>query len=387
MDRNSISRQRAELIRRREYEAASALEQSFLRAHPDDVFFHRKAARTFGALGDWPKSIQHQLRAIELSAERSELVAELAKLYTFCGRVDDAAAANAEAEILRKQDERALAERVAAARIMASRRVTAALTAALPEWDHALLRDPELRFAAAFEKHIVDSVSDWRRACPEPHERGTLVDLDMIGKFIVGAPDQVIHKRLSRGIPWELPVAVLLMELASRINPRSLIIEVGANIGTITVPVARVTRATVLAYEPASVNFRDLQAHIHLNSLTNALPFQIACSDREGWGKMTNISDRNPGLAQLETDQGGPVRVSTLDRLVDGRSVGLIKLDVEGHEPKVIAGATETIKRSRPLILCEVRQRDAENLVPVFTEIGYAGHRVFRSDWLFVPEH
>lgn len=48
------------------------------------------------------------------------------------------------------------------------------------------------------------------------------------------------------------------------------------------------------------------------------------------------------------------MRTTTLDRYLDGKDIGLFKLDVDGYEPKVLAGAAETIARCKPPILCEL---------------------------------
>lgn len=46
-----------------------------------------------------------------------------------------------------------------------------------------------------------------------------------------------------------------------------------------------------------------------------------------------------------------------LDRSIDGDDdIGLIKIDVEGAEPIVIAGATKLLERSRPPIIFEFSQ-------------------------------
>jgi len=69
------------------------------------------------------------------------------------------------------------------------------------------------------------------------------------------------------------------------------------------------------------------------------------------------------------------------------RDVSFIKIDVEGHEQRVIRGATETIQRERPVILAEIEQRHLGS-VPIvtvfrrFEALGYIGGFFWDNDFL-----
>jgi len=75
---------------------------------------------------------------------------------------------------------------------------------------------------------------------------------------------------------------------------------------------------------------------------------QLAVSETEGETKFTGSGG---GSAIAETASGTIVKVTTLDRFVETNKiprVDFIKMDVEGHELKVLEGAHETIKTSKP---------------------------------------
>ena len=239
-------------------------------------------------------------------------------------------------------------------------------------------------FPSIFE-HPCDDVPNWSRQQAILALEGEIVSIEHIGSFRVGDHLQVIHKRLARGMPWELPIVGLLMELAARMDPDALTVDVGANVGTVTIPVAAVSTGKVLAFEPEPTNYADLCGNLNLNELSNVTARQEACSDHAGKGEMKRVLSNNPGMAQLSERESGPISVVTLDAAIDGRPVGLLKMDVEGHERKVLAGAAKTIETSRPLIVCEVLKDNAAELQAAFANLGYAGERIFRSDWLFVP--
>ena len=71
------------------------------------------------------------------------------------------------------------------------------------------------------------------------------------------------------------------------------------------------------------------------------------------------------------------VRMARLDEVYDGQ-VGLIKIDVEGHEEAVLAGAESTIERCRPRILIEMEERYApgvlDEVAAYFIKHGYSGY-------------
>lgn len=370
---------RSALLQNKEYTEAHQVEMQYLDAHPDDADFHHRAAWTLTALRSPDEALEHQRRATELQPSNITYLRALAKLYAARGNEAEAEAASAQAVAIEESERSSERERSVAD-------VRRLLDWALGAWRHA---EPEaspapLRFEQVLRDHRHDLAAGWLEKIPA--EIGSVVDLSGIGRFCVGDPKQVLHKRLSRGIPWELPVAVLLMELASRCNPEALIVEVGANIGAHTIPMGHVATAPVFAFEPEITNYRDLQRNIALNKLNSVRALRMACSNRRGKGTMTRVLSDNPGMAQLTHDDLGDIEVISLDEWMAGRELGLLKMDAEEHEAIVLAGAEDTIRRSKPLILCEVLAEQAERLHGFFSRMGYEGQRVFRSDWLFVSK-
>jgi Methyltransferase FkbM domain len=58
--------------------------------------------------------------------------------------------------------------------------------------------------------------------------------------------------------------------------------------------------------------------------------------------------------------------------------IGLVKIDVEGHELAVLRGAADTLRRNRPTIVVEAEERHHPHAVAAITELlsgfGYAGY-------------
>lgn len=155
-------------------------------------------------------------------------------------------------------------------------------------------------------------------------------------------------------IEWKL--------LDAMMRPGKDAIEVGANIGTHTVSMARKLAGMgrrLLAVEPQPVVFQTMCANLALNALFNVSAENAACGDAPGWVTFQAPDYRQEanlgGVSMREDGKGSHrVRCVRLDELVpDDFDVGLLKIDVEGFEQKVLEGATKTIARCRPFIYIE----------------------------------
>ena len=140
-------------------------------------------------------------------------------------------------------------------------------------------------------------------------------------------------------------------------------IDVGSNIGSYTFEMIRYC-SQVLAFEPVE----EHAAHLRSFRLPGVQIFEVALSDRRGKAQMTiNVTGEASvgGMGSLETigqhREGAKtvariVKTETLDGLVT-KPVGLIKIDVEGHEEAVIKGAENTIRQYSPNLLIELEER------------------------------
>jgi hypothetical protein len=113
----------------------------------------------------------------------------------------------------------------------------------------------------------------------------------------------------------------------------------------------------------------------------------VALSDKPGVIAM-RVVESEPGRSTIDTNNSlsdvNGSEVQSIDvpvkRLDDLRldDVGLIKIDVEGHELAVLRGAADTIARNRPALLLEAEERHHPNAVAEITgsltELGYAGY-------------
>ena len=139
-------------------------------------------------------------------------------------------------------------------------------------------------------------------------------------------------------------------------------VDVGAHIGTTTITaVTRFGFESALAFEPELENFRLLRANLGVNGLEqNIRAFNVALSNEVGAGELVLRPTLGSKHRLLKDREAGrktvSVSLTTLDALVDeGRldpaRVGLLWLDVEGHELEVLQGAGTLLERSVPIVM------------------------------------
>ena len=141
------------------------------------------------------------------------------------------------------------------------------------------------------------------------------------------------------------------------------IIDVGANFGFHTLQFRDLVGESgqVISFEPQKLVYYQLCGNIVLNGHDNITAYNIALSDEVNVLKMENLQyhsqgDINIGNAHLDAcyDHGyNLVNVNTLDSF-NFENVSVLKIDVQGYEPRVLDGAKETILKNKPVIFIEV---------------------------------
>ena len=129
------------------------------------------------------------------------------------------------------------------------------------------------------------------------------------------------------------------------LRPDDLFVDIGANVGSYTM-LGGAAGATVLAIEPIPSTFSWLARNIRVNGLGERVrALNLGLGSDEGLLHFTGGLDTvNHVLASGESAEGVlEVPVRTLDAVLEGRSPNLIKIDVEGFETQVLAGAERAL--------------------------------------------
>jgi FkbM family methyltransferase len=210
----------------------------------------------------------------------------------------------------------------------------------------------------------------------------------------VGSTDQaygVGASLLNQGSYDPEEIAVLIAVLHARRKARGdgvVVVDCGANIGVHTTCFARVMQGwgSVIAIEAQERVFYALAGNIALGNFFNARAIWAAVGDKFGVLNIPEPDYLRPAslgsFALLRPADGGDtgqeidysrdtatVRGMTIDSLVLQRC-DLIKIDVEGMEPAVLRGASETIAHCRPAVFVETMKGDRDAILTEFPD-GY----------------
>jgi FkbM family methyltransferase len=154
------------------------------------------------------------------------------------------------------------------------------------------------------------------------------------------------------------------------VRPGDIVLDVGANIGAFTVPLAKRVgiNGRIYAFEPQRIINQRLNANVALNNLPNVHVYHAAVGSHTGAVNVptidysVNANFASVSLANPEDYSGMPaeeVPLLMLDSLKFSRLDGsdacpsFIKVDVELMEEQVLLGAQELLWRCRPVLYLE----------------------------------
>ena len=187
------------------------------------------------------------------------------------------------------------------------------------------------------------------------------------GTFVVGTAEgtrfqvwdlfELVQRYIFWTGTWEHDEAELLRRA---LNTGDVVVDVGAQLGYFSLSAARAVGPSgrVIAVEPMAVNRDRLHRNVELNGFTNIEVVAEAAGERVGTERFASRSARHQtswgGFAE-----SGDVEVHTrpLDAILAGLGVdgiAFLKIDVEGGEPDVLAGAKALLDTPRftgPLLI------------------------------------
>ena len=234
---------------------------------------------------------------------------------------------------------------------------------------------------------------------------GAMYRVISMARKVAGANDSV--RVIRKGLRWELDLSEGIdlaifafgqfenetaKALAGIVQPGAVVLDIGANIGAHTLPLARLVgpNGKVYAFEPTQYAFGKLKKNLALNpELVNRVVAEQIRLTKSGaddpgeiyssWKVVGQESRHQKHLGIPKSTEGA--RPATLDEYFENAGIqklDFIKLDVDGFEVDVIKGGISTLRHFRPPICLELspyvleeRGTSVEELLSELRESGY----------------
>jgi hypothetical protein len=221
--------------------------------------------------------------------------------------------------------------------------------------------------------------------------------------MIVNQNDQYIGKSIQLLGTWaqdDIDLIASFCELILENKPNMVLYDVGANIGSHTVALAKKfgNRISIRAFEAQRQVYYTLCGNVAINGLDNVICEYLAVSDIANTIISIQLPDYNTvnnfGGVELMTAEHSDnqnmvkpnleyIKTTTLDSYND--IVDFVKLDVEGMEHLALAGARQLLIKYRPVCFVEIMKTDQSKVKQIFKELNYIAYAYKNDDWIFCP--
>ncbi len=137
------------------------------------------------------------------------------------------------------------------------------------------------------------------------------------------------------------------------LNGSSVFFDVGANIGCISLPVAKLTGAKIYAFEPSDSVFDFLKENVQQNNISSIVLNKVAVHSIHNMKLDFFATDQKYGgssLLPVYNQDSYEVQSVSLDEYCKERNINkidVLKIDVQGHEAEVLKGSQSLLKEKK----------------------------------------
>ena len=150
--------------------------------------------------------------------------------------------------------------------------------------------------------------------------------------------------------------------ISQYVRPGDCVIDVGANIGFVTTMLASLVgdHGKVYSFEPSAGTYNELLRTIEANGLGMVEPVNSGLGEQDVTRELYRATGSSGNDTLIKASAGqvslGQVKITSLDAYLaqNTQPISFIKIDTEGYEAQVLRGATETLKKHRPVIYIEL---------------------------------
>ncbi len=209
------------------------------------------------------------------------------------------------------------------------------------------------------------------------------------GTLIVNKLDTYQYGPLiETGIPHINDEILKILDIVNILPPDPVIIDGGANIGLITIPLAANTTGSIYSFEPQKLLYYCMCGSLALNQINNVTTYNCALGAMITKLSLPTIdysASRDFGDVVLEDSGCNNVEVTTIDHLNLTR-LDFVKLDIEKMEMQALLGGINTIRNFRPWCWIEYIRSDLSELKDFFNKLNYKVYYADDANIVAVPD-
>jgi FkbM family methyltransferase len=219
-------------------------------------------------------------------------------------------------------------------------------------------------------------------------------DFEFLFKKIFFSESYLLKKRLKRAIKKGYEKELLIIDKFADKTKDAL--DVGVYRGIYSYKLSQNFK-NIHSFEPNPLLFPYLEKNL-IKIISNIKLYNLALSNDNGFTELklplrskSIFEDNIEELFQLgaatmhpnnkiNNYKKVPIKMKKLDDIEIGNKIGLIKIDVEGHEKNVLQGGIETVKNNKPVLLVEIEERHTKTpITEIITFINSIGYKAFIS--------
>ena len=204
--------------------------------------------------------------------------------------------------------------------------------------------------------------------------------------YVPNYPDDVIQRiMVDNESYWDMQTLCVI----DRYLPENAVIcDIGANIGSHSIYWAVEKGASkIYAFEPLPEVCDILRENIKLNNMQDIIvPFNLAIFDVNSRATISSYTQANIGATSFKLLPNGNFKTKRLDDIFIEERVDLLKINVQGAEVEVLKGASQFIRKNKPIIALTsfYRRMECDELL---LKLGYQRVETIRQNenFIYIP--